>query len=72
MFNLPEARLCDFTIHCKKCGENIPAPVATMPDSWIVARCPLCGEIRHYLPSEIFRGELSYKLGPRRPRPVVP
>jgi hypothetical protein len=40
-----------------------------MADSWIVARCPLCGEIRHYLPSEIFRGKLSYKLNARRARP---
>jgi len=72
VFNLPESMQCDFTIRCKKCSENIPAPVGTMPDSWIVARCPLCGEIRHYLPSEIFRGKLSYKLGSRRPRPAVP
>ena len=26
-----------------------------MPDSWIAAQCPLCGEKRNYLPSEIFR-----------------
>ena len=72
VFNLPESRQCDFTIRCKKCGENIPAPVGTLPDTWIVARCPLCGEIKHYLPSEIFRGKLSYKLGSRRSHSVVP
>lgn len=72
MFNLPETRQCDFTVCCKKCGENIPAPVGTMPDSWIVARCQLCGEIRHYLPFEIFRGKLSYKLCSRMPRLAVP
>jgi len=33
VFNLPEARQCDFSVRCKKCGENIPAPVGTMPDS---------------------------------------
>ncbi len=71
VFNIPASRQCDFTIRCKKCSENVPAPVGTVPDSWIVARCPLCGEIRHYLPSEIFRGELSYKLGSGRPRQVV-
>jgi hypothetical protein len=27
VFNLPQTRQCDFTIHCEKCGENIPAPV---------------------------------------------
>lgn len=72
VFNLLESRQCDFAIRWKRCGENIPAPVGTMPDSWIVARCPLCGEIRHYLPSEIFRGKLSYKLASKRPRSVVP
>jgi DNA-binding transcriptional LysR family regulator len=41
VFNLPETHQCDFAICCKKCGENIPAPVGTMPDTWIVAECPL-------------------------------
>lgn len=72
VFNIPESRQCDFMVRCKKCGECVPAPVRTMPDSWIVARCPLCGEIRHYLPSEIFRGKLSYKLSSKRSSLVVP
>jgi len=71
VFNLPQTRHCDFTIRCKKCGENIPAPVGTMPDSWIAAQCPLCGEKRNYLPSEIFQGNLSYKLGPKPVRTAV-
>jgi ribosomal protein S27E len=73
VFNLPQSRRqqCDFTIRCKKCGENIPAPVGTMPDDWIAARCPLCGETRNYLPSEIFRGNLSYKLARKPVRRVV-
>jgi hypothetical protein len=71
VFNLPQTRHCDFTIRCKKCGENIPAPVGTMPDSWIAAQCPLCGEKRSYLPSEIFQGKLSYRLGPKPARSVV-
>jgi hypothetical protein len=33
-----------------------------MPDTWIVALCPLCGERRAYLPTEIFRGRLSQRL----------
>ena|ERR1035438_10089416 len=69
--NLPQTRHCDFTIRCKKCGENISAPVGTMPDSWIAAKCPLCGEKRNYLPSEIFQGNLSYRLGPKPVRSVV-
>ena len=39
-------------------------PVLYYDGSWIAAQCPLCGERRSYLPSEIFRGRLSYKLGP--------
>ena len=65
MFNVPQSRRCDFTVRCKGCGENIPAPVLTLPDSWIVAACPLCGQHRRYLPSEIFRGNLSYRLEQR-------
>ena len=71
VFNLPQTRQCDFTIRCKNCGENIPAPVGTLPDYWIAAWCPLCGEKRSYLPSEIFRGNLSYKLGRKPVRRVV-
>jgi len=62
MWNLPTARLCDYTIRCKGCGENVPAPVGTMPDTWIVADCPLCGVRRRYLPPDIFRGRLSHFL----------
>jgi hypothetical protein len=71
VFNIPQAQECDFTIRCKKSGENIPAPVGTMPDYWIAARCPLCGEKRSYLPPEIFRGNLSYKLGRKPVRRAV-
>jgi RNase P subunit RPR2 len=49
-------------IRCKGCGENIPAPVETMPAQPIVATCPLCGQQRRYLPSQVFQGRLSWKL----------
>ena len=65
----PQPRLCNFALRCKGCGETIPAPVGTMPDSWIVAECPLCGQRRRYLPTEIFRGMLSHKLRSQRVRP---
>lgn len=67
VWNLPEIRNCDFTVTCKSCGQNIPAPVKTMPDTWIVADCPLCGNRRAYLPPEIFRGRLSHLLSPKKP-----
>jgi len=62
VWNLPQAAICDYTVRCKRCGENIPAPVQTMPDTWIIAICPLCGERRYYLPTDIFRGRLSHLL----------
>jgi hypothetical protein len=66
VWNLPQAAICDYTVRRKRCAENIPAPVQTMPDTWIVAVCPLCGESRHYLPTDIFRGRLSVLLA-RKP-----
>jgi len=69
VFNLPNSRLCDYTVRCKGCGENIPAPVGTMPDTWIVAACPLCSQMRRYLPAEIFRGSLSHQLRLKHVRP---
>jgi hypothetical protein len=42
VFNLLESRLCDYTVRCKGCSENISAPVQTMPDTWNIAECPLC------------------------------
>ena len=65
VFGMPPKRLCDYVVRCKGCHQNVPAPVGTMPDTWIVARCPLCGEKRRYLPSEIFKGKLSPNLGPK-------
>src|SRR5580658_4894766 len=64
-FLIPDAFVCDFAVRCKGCGESIPAPVQTLPSSWIVAGCPLCHEERRYLPNEVFRGRLSHKLPAR-------
>ena len=47
---------------CKRCRETIPAPVRTLPDTWIIADCPLCGERRAYLQSDILRGRLSFRI----------
>ena len=69
VFNLPQSRPCDYTIRCKGCGENVPAPVETLPSSWIIASCPLCSAARYYLPSDIFRGRLSYRLNRKPVKP---
>ena len=50
VWNLPDSRVCDYTVCCKICGQNIHAPVQTMPDTWVVAERPLCGQHRAYLP----------------------
>ena len=62
MFGGLPVRFCDFAITCKGCGECIPAPVETMPSSWIIAQCPLCNEKNQYLPPDIYRGKLSIEL----------
>ena len=68
MFLSPTTGIHPFVIICKGCRRNIPAPVQTLPDSWIVADCPLCGEKRRYLPADIFRGRLSHDQVMKPPR----
>jgi hypothetical protein len=60
VFHASTSGLYPFVIVCKRCHQNIPAPVETIPDSWIIAACPLCGEQRRYLPIDIFQGRLSH------------
>jgi hypothetical protein len=45
--------------------KNVPAPIETMPDTWIIAACPLCGAKRRYLPRDVFRGRLSTRVAIR-------
>lgn len=62
VFRAPTSGLHPFVIVCKGCHRNIPAPVETMPDTWIVAKCLLCGHERRYLPNDIFQGRLSHEF----------
>jgi hypothetical protein len=62
MFPSHEPTLAPFVVRCKHCAENIPAPVQTLPASWITVKCRLCGDLRAYLPTEIFQGRLSWRL----------
>ena len=60
---IPRLRgLYPFVTACKGCHEDIAAPVATLPDDWIIATCPLCGQKRRYLPAEIFREGYPIRL----------
>ena len=66
MFPGPDASK-RIVIQCKGCRENIPAPVESMPAQPIAAKCPIYGEHRQYLPSEVFLGRLSHLLMVRKP-----
>jgi hypothetical protein len=61
MFQGPESSK-RVVVHCKGCGENIPAPVEKVPSQPVAARCPLCDEHRRYLPSEVFLDRLSHLM----------
>jgi hypothetical protein len=43
-------------------GKHPRASRSPVPAQPIAARCPICGEHRRYLPSEVFLGRLSYLL----------
>ena len=45
-----------FVVECKRCRRDVPAGVAAFPFQSIVVFCPLCGELRRYLPSEVVLG----------------
>ena len=45
-----------FVVECKRCRRDVPAGVAAFPFQSIVVVCPLCGELRRYLPSEVVLG----------------
>ncbi len=49
-------------VQCKGRRENIPAPVEFVPAQPIAAKCPLRGEHRRYLPSEVFLGRPSHRM----------
>ena len=55
MFQGPSGRKT-FVVVCKKCRRDIPTGAAEFPFQSIVVECPLCGETRRYLPSEVFLG----------------
>jgi hypothetical protein len=60
MFQGPSARRSKtFVVACKKCRRDVPTGAAEFPFQSIVVECPLCGEKRRYLPSEIFLGKVD-------------
>jgi hypothetical protein len=55
MFPTPSGRKM-FVVTCKQCRRDVPSGVGEFPFQSITVECPLCGELRRYLPSEVFLG----------------
>jgi hypothetical protein len=55
MFPTPSGRKT-FVVTCKWCRRDIPSGVGEFPFQSVAVKCPLCGELRRYLPSEVFLG----------------
>jgi hypothetical protein len=45
-----------FVVTCKQCRREVPSGVREFPFQSITVECPLCGELRRYLPTEVFLG----------------
>lgn len=69
MFQGPQVRKC-FITTCKRCRRDIPAGVREFPFQPVVVECPLCGEVRRYLPSELMLGKPHPLVGKRTPGPA--
>lgn len=55
-----------FVVECKLCRRDIPAGVSAFPFQSITVKCPLCGELRQYMPSEVALGKLHYLVMKQR------
>lgn len=49
-------------VQCKRCEQQIPAGVKSVPDNRIIRRCPLCDELRRYRSGEIFEGRVAWEI----------
>jgi hypothetical protein len=56
-FRFPIVERKQFIVTCKRCRREVPAGVPAFPFRSIVVACTLCGELRRYLPSEVFWGK---------------
>ena len=55
MFPTPSGRKT-FVVTCKRCRRDVPSGRDEFPFQSVAVECPLCGELRRYLPSEVFLG----------------
>lgn len=55
-FGFPTVERKLFVVTCKRCCRDVSAGRDDFPFQSITVECPLCGELRRYLPSEVFLG----------------
>jgi hypothetical protein len=71
-FGFPAPTRKIFVVTCKRCRREVPAGVHQFPFQPIVVSCPLCGELRRYLPSEVYLGIPHALVGKQDARPIPP
>src|ERR1035437_4003054 len=57
-FPVIERRL--FVVTCKRCRRDVPSGREEFPFQSVAVECPLCGELRRYLPSEVYLGRPNH------------
>jgi len=55
-FGFPAIERRLFVVTCKRCRRDVPSGRDEFPFQPIIVVCPLCGELRRYLPTEVFLG----------------
>jgi len=55
-FGFPIHQRKVFVVTCKRCRRDVQAGVQAFTFQSIVVSCHLCGELRRYLPSEVYLG----------------
>jgi endogenous inhibitor of DNA gyrase (YacG/DUF329 family) len=53
-FGFPAVERRQFVVTCKRCRRDVTSGVRGFPFQSITVECPLCGELRRYLPYEVF------------------
>jgi len=56
-FGFPTIERRHFVVTCKRCRHDVPSGRDEFPFQSVTVACPLCGELRRYLPSEVFLGK---------------
>jgi hypothetical protein len=56
-FGFPTIERRHFVVTCKRCRRDVPSGREKFPFQSVAVECPLCGELRRYLPSEVFLGK---------------